>query len=133
MRLNVISLIICEAMAMLAGLRLTAQTAGAQTIDVDPHPSTMQVEESSGGFIARNDHETLEVTICGNALVHVVGRPVGAQATSSPRPWMLDQAQSCPGAQFQFTQSGATERSVYLPSGDDKTVSYSGEATTLKF
>jgi alpha-D-xyloside xylohydrolase len=105
-RLNIINLLIPAAFAVLTARQITAQTAGAQTTGVDPHPSAMQVDKSSGGLVARNDYETIEVTICGDALVHVVGRPVGAQSTNSPRPWMLDQAQSCPGTQFQFTQSG---------------------------
>ena len=87
---------------------LPARRASAQAADPDPHPSVMQVEKSAGGLVAHNDYETLEVTICGDALIHVVGRPIGAQASSSPRPWMLEQSQSCPGSAFQFTQSGDT-------------------------
>ena len=82
--------------------------ASAQSVGTDPHPNPMQVEKSSGGFTAHNDYESLEVTVCGDTLIHVVGRPIGSQAPSSARPWMLEQAQSCPGAQFQFTQTGDT-------------------------
>src|SRR5208282_4222109 len=35
----------------------------------------------------------------------VVGRPVGAKGSASPRPWVLDKSQSCPGAAFQFGDS----------------------------
>src|SRR5438045_3433884 len=102
MRLQSLSL------ALFLGLSVAARTAAAQSNVADPHPSVMQVEKSSGGFTAHNDYETLEVTVCGDTLIHVVGRPVGAQGPSSARPWMLEQAQSCPGAQFQFTQTGDT-------------------------
>lgn len=68
----------------------------------------MQVEKSSSGLVAHNNYESLEVTVCGDSLIHVVGRPVENHSPASPRPWMLDQAQSCPGAPFQFSQSGDT-------------------------
>jgi alpha-D-xyloside xylohydrolase len=66
----------------------------------------MESVPSPGGLTAHNDREVLEVTVCGDALVHVVARPVGAPVSTASRPWMLDQAESCPGAAFQFSQSG---------------------------
>ncbi len=71
-----------------------------------PHPGAMQVVESPAGLTAHNEREVLDVTVCGDSLVHVVARPAGAPASTAPRPWMLDPAQSCPGAKFQFSQSG---------------------------
>jgi hypothetical protein len=81
MRLQLLSLSATLTVAAPAVARVSAQAVGAQT--ADPHPSVMQVEKSSGGFVAHNDYETLEVTICGDTLVHVVGRPIGAQPRSS--------------------------------------------------
>ena len=84
-------------------VRLAAQAAPS----LSQHPTAMQAEQSPTGLIAHNDYETLNVTICSDSLVHVVAR-LAAIPTSTPphaRPWMLDKAQSCPGAPFQFTQA----------------------------
>ena len=66
----------------------------------------MQVKQSPGGMIARNDREVLEVTVCGNSLVHVVARPLKSPPPAEQKPWMLNAQDACPGAPFQFTQSG---------------------------
>jgi alpha-D-xyloside xylohydrolase len=66
----------------------------------------MQAVESAGGLTAHNDREVLEVTVCGESLVHVVARPVQAPLSDAPRPWMLDKTTACPGAAFKFGQSG---------------------------
>lgn len=71
-----------------------------------PHPTAMAAVQSPTGLTAQNDREALEVTICGDSLVHVVARPAQAPASTAPRPWMLDRAISCPGSAFQFGQSG---------------------------
>ena len=52
----------------------------------------------SGGH---DDREEMVVTVCGDARIHVVGRPAGAPERTSERPWMLEQAQSCPGLPVQ--------------------------------
>jgi Alpha-glucosidases, family 31 of glycosyl hydrolases len=89
----------------------------------------MQVEKSADGFVARNDYETLKVTVCSETLIHVVGRPVMAQGASSERPWMLSQKQVCPGASFEFTQSG--DKSTLATSMVDVTLS--SERAMLSF
>jgi alpha-D-xyloside xylohydrolase len=66
----------------------------------------MQAAKSPTGLTAHNDREVLEVTVCGDSLIHVVARPVEAPASTALRPWMLDRAESCPGSAFQFSQSG---------------------------
>ncbi|MGB6742046.1 MAG: TIM-barrel domain-containing protein, partial [Terracidiphilus sp.] len=71
-----------------------------------PHPSAMQAVKTSTGFTATNDTEALEVTVCGDSLIHVVARPVSAPASHEAQPWMLVAAQACPGATFEFTESG---------------------------
>ena len=75
-----------------------------------PHPAAMNTAQSSAGFTAHNDHETLEVAVCGDALVHVTSRPVGAPAGAEAQPpesqpWMLARTDTCPGAPFQFSQA----------------------------
>ncbi len=87
---------------------LTAIAAGcaagqAFTGDV-PVPAAMQVVQTPTGLAARNNREVLEVTVCGDSLVHVAARPLAASVSTDARPWMLDPANSCPGAAFQFSQ-----------------------------
>jgi alpha-D-xyloside xylohydrolase len=86
-----------------------ASSASAQPVTGGiAHPAAMQVQQSPTGLTAHNDYETLEVTVCGDSIVHVAARPAGAPVSAASRPWMLDKAQSCPGAAFQFAQSGGT-------------------------
>lgn len=68
----------------------------------------MRVEQSPTGLTARDDYETLQITVCGPSLIHVVGRAAGATNEPGPRPWMLDQAHSCPGAAFKFGDADGT-------------------------
>jgi alpha-D-xyloside xylohydrolase len=67
-----------------------------------PHPSPMQVEKTATGFTAKNDTETLDVTVCGASLIHVQARPLSAPEPHEAQPWMLPAAQACPGAAFDF-------------------------------
>ncbi len=84
---------------------LVAAGARAQApAGVAPRPTAMQATRSPSGFIAHNGREVLAVTVCGGSRVHVTARPAGTPASTALRPWMLDPAQSCPGAPFQFTQ-----------------------------
>ena len=93
--------------ASLSLLVLSASEAPGQTVIGEyPHPAPMHASETPGGLTAQNERETLEVTVCGDSLVHVVARPIGAPPSTSPRPWMLNRADACPGAPFQFSQSG---------------------------
>ena len=68
----------------------------------------MQVQRSSTGFTARNDREVLAVTVCGDSLIHVTARPLNAPAPAESQPWMLSQAEACPGATFQFNDANGT-------------------------
>lgn len=81
--------------------------ADGQTIIGDaPHPTAMQAQKAPGGLLARNDREVLEVTVCTDSILHVVARPVGSTAVAEQKPWMLPGKVECPGAEFQFQQSG---------------------------
>ena len=72
------------------------------------HPSAMHVAQSSSGLVATNERETLEVTICGDSLIHVTARPAGAASAAEVQPWMLQPAEVCPGAAFQFAESNSS-------------------------
>src|SRR5664279_5789577 len=68
-----------------------------------PGPPPAQVEKTSHGIRATAGNEVLEVTVCTDSVIHVVATP-GPSAPASPRPWILDARQSCPGASFTFAQ-----------------------------
>jgi alpha-D-xyloside xylohydrolase len=96
-----------SALVFLPLAAVSAFSAVGQTVTGEmPHPAAMQALQSPTGLTAHNDREVLEVTVCGDSMVHVVARPAGAPSSTAPRPWMLAQAQSCPGSSFQFSQSG---------------------------
>ena len=84
------------------------------------HPSAMQAGQTPIGFSASNDNEALEVTVCSDSVIHVTAHPVAELSPNESQPWMLAPAQSCPGAAFQFAQSG-----------DQTTVTTAGLAVTL--
>jgi hypothetical protein len=99
--------ILNAALACFPLLAVSASDAPGQTATGEaPRPTAMRAVQSPGGLTARNDREVLEVTVCGDSVVHVVARPVQAPASTAARPWMLEPAQSCPGAAFQFSQTG---------------------------
>ncbi len=66
------------------------------------HP-VVTVTRSTRGFEATIDKETMRVTVCGDAVIHVVTRPDGRVVTH-PQPWLLPEAESCKGAKFEFAQ-----------------------------
>lgn len=102
-----------------------------------PHPSAMEVQQSSTGFTARNDHEVLEVTVCGDSLIHVTARPLNAPAAQESQPWMLSHAGACPGATFQFNDANGTATltasrlAVSLPERDGNLVFKTLQGETL--
>ncbi len=96
-----------SALAGIFPLTVFACSVLGQTVTGEvPRPAPMQAVQSATGLTAHNEREVLEVTVCGDSLIHVVARPAGAPASTAPRPWMLEPAQSCPGSAFQFSQSG---------------------------
>ena len=68
-----------------------------------PGLAPVTVQKSERGFHATIGSESLDVTVCGDSVIHVLGKPATALPTG-PQPWMLDAAQACPGALFQFAQ-----------------------------
>jgi alpha-D-xyloside xylohydrolase len=83
----------------LAASMLKAQMPGQSA----PGPPPARVEQTSHGLRATAGSEVLEVTVCSDSVIHVVATPEPSDS-ASPRPWMLDAQQSCPGARFTFTQ-----------------------------
>ncbi len=79
---------------------------GQTVIGEVPHPSAMQIVKTDGGLEARNDREVLEVTVCSDSVLHVMAHPIASNAVSEQKPWILAAKQACPGAAFQFAQSG---------------------------
>jgi alpha-D-xyloside xylohydrolase len=61
------------------------------------------VVKSAQGFTATMDGETLAVTVCSDAVVHVVAMPQGSTAHHA-QPWLLPAEQSCAGGEFTFAQ-----------------------------
>jgi alpha-D-xyloside xylohydrolase len=87
-------------------LAIVAGRAAGQTFTGEVTvPAAMQVVQTPSGLTARNNREVLEVTVCGDSLVHVVARPLAAPVSTAARPWLLDPAVFCPGAAFQFSQA----------------------------
>jgi len=61
------------------------------------------VERSEHGMRATVGSEVIDITVCGDSVIHVLAKP-DASAQTDPKPWMLDASQSCAGAPFQFAQ-----------------------------
>jgi alpha-D-xyloside xylohydrolase len=78
---------------------LIAQMPGQKA----PGPPLAHVEKTNHGIRATAGSEVLEVTVCSDSVIHVVATPEPS-TRASPRPWMLDALQSCPGAPFTFAQ-----------------------------
>jgi alpha-D-xyloside xylohydrolase len=78
---------------------LIAQMPGQKA----PGPPPAHVEKTNHGIRATAGSEVLEVTVCSDSVIHVVATPEPS-TRASPRPWMLDALQSCPGAPFTFAQ-----------------------------
>jgi len=93
------------ALVLAASTIATAQMPGQKA----PGPPPEQIEQTSHGIHATAGSEVLEITVCSDLVIHVVASP-GPSAPTTPRPWMLDAEQSCPGAPFTFAQDAKTAR-----------------------
>jgi hypothetical protein len=58
--------------------------------------------------MAKIGDESLQVSVCRDSVIHVVATPKSLDSIRHDQPWMLDPRQSCPGAQFQFAETGDT-------------------------
>ena len=115
----------------LAGPSIAAQMPGQKA----PGPPSARVEQTDRGLRATAGVEALEVTVCGDSVIHVVATP-DHSAPASPRPWMLDAQQSCPGAPFTYSQDAKSARirtsqldvSISIERGNLSFSSVSGES-----
>ncbi len=94
---------------LVAASCLSAQMPGQQA----PGPPPERFEKTAQGFRATAGAEILELTVCSDSVVHVVAT-IEPSAPASPRPWMLDAAESCPGATFSFSED---EKGARLTTG----------------
>ncbi|MGA3129413.1 MAG: TIM-barrel domain-containing protein [Terracidiphilus sp.] len=100
-------------------------------------PAAYETAQSPAGFTAHNDRETLEIAVCGDALIHVTSRPEKAPAANEAQPWMLAKTDVCPGAPFQFSQVDGTSwlttsrLSVSLSDSNGNLVFKTAEGETL--
>ena len=91
--------------------------------------------QTANGLHATVGTEVVEITVCGESVVHVVARPNATVPAATQRPWMLDAQQSCPGAPFTFTQDARAatiktaklEVSFGLERGNVSFTSHSGD------
>jgi alpha-D-xyloside xylohydrolase len=92
------------ALPILSGTAGNARVASGRDA---PRHSDAIVRPTEKGFVAVVDRETVRVTVCSDAVIHLVASPadVAAQGASPAQPWMLNEATACPGAQFKFTQN----------------------------
>ena len=81
----------------------TAQMPGQKLPGLD----SITVRQTQQGLRATIGQETLDITVCDGSVIHVLAKP-NATAQPGPQPWMLDAAQSCAGAPFQFAQDAKT-------------------------
>jgi alpha-D-xyloside xylohydrolase len=61
----------------------------------------VQVEKTSAGLVMRLDDETLQLSVCGPGVLHIVAGPGNPKAASPTAPWLV---QPCIPGTFDFTQ-----------------------------
>lgn len=111
---------------------VNAQMPGQST----PALPSVRVLQVMHGIHATVGEEVVEVTVCGDALIHVVARPSSAAPAEPSQPWMLEPFKSCPGAPFTFSQddttatikTGRLEVSLNLARGNLSFQTLSGES-----
>ncbi len=69
-----------------------------------PELPAIAAQQSAGGIHATVGNEVVEITVCTDALIHVVAKPNADAGPVEQRPWMLDAQQSCPGAPFKYAE-----------------------------
>jgi alpha-D-xyloside xylohydrolase len=77
-----------------------ATSAAAQLPgDIPPLPK-LTIHETKGGFTAQSTAETIEVTVCGDAVIHFLSHAAETSGAVPAQPWMLPAGEACPGAHF---------------------------------
>jgi alpha-D-xyloside xylohydrolase len=72
-----------------------------------PEQPVITAIQADDGLNAVIGNEHLAITVCSDSVIHVVATPA-PEEKPSPKPWMLDRAQSCPGVPFRFEKNGDT-------------------------
>ncbi|HEX5284264.1 MAG TPA: TIM-barrel domain-containing protein [Bryocella sp.] len=94
---------LCIAAALVAGaIQLSSARVFGQP---GPELPVIVVRQAPHGLHATVGHESVDVTVCTDTVIHVVTTPEG-QADRSAKPWMLAASESCPGAEFQYANDG---------------------------
>ena len=88
----------------LCGLTGTATQATAQLWDVPPLPP-VKYAQARDGMTATIGNESVHISICRSFVIHFVAAPEPPDTIRQSQPWMLDSKQSCPGANFQISQT----------------------------
>lgn len=70
-----------------------------------PESLAIIVAQAPRGLRATVGHESVDVTVCTDTVIHVVTTPEG-QTDNSSKPWMLAPSESCPGAEFHYADDG---------------------------
>lgn len=91
-----------------AGWALACAASGQMPGQSLPGLAPIHAERSATGMHATMGREDVEITVCREGVVHVVASPDGPVAHPVPKPWMMSAEEACPGAPFQFTESGET-------------------------
>ena len=69
-----------------------------------PEQPPIGVQQVAHGMHATVGSEVVEITVCGDSVIHVVAKPNASIPANAQQPWMLDTQQSCPSAPFTFVQ-----------------------------
>jgi alpha-D-xyloside xylohydrolase len=76
------------------GILVAATAAMAQT-------PAIRVEHVKAGLVVHNDKETLQLSVCGPGVLHIVAGPGHPESASPQMPWLI---RPCTPAAFEFTQ-----------------------------
>ena len=94
-------------LAMLVSLPCSSAWCAQMPGQSIPGATAASATQSPDGMHLSFGDEILEITICGQSVVHVVAKPKGNESFEK-RPWMLESRQSCPGTSFTYSQDSKT-------------------------
>ena len=82
----------------LLSAQLQAQLPGAPP----PQPE-ISAHQTQTGFIAHSAAEDIEITVCGDSVLHFVSHAAATSGAIPAQPWMLPPTEACPGAHFTYS------------------------------
>jgi alpha-D-xyloside xylohydrolase len=100
-----IRLVRCPTLCALAIAAVFLSRAGYSQMPGAALPALPPVtaSQSAYGLHGTVGHESVDVTVCTDSMIHVVATP-DRVPDRSPKPWMMPPAQSCPGTDFHYTE-----------------------------